>query len=67
MNSDQSVSAPQNRQPVPISSTDLQRNFGQVLRRVYRDKAHLVVERDGLPVAVLVPVGDYDALTKTER
>lgn len=50
--------------PEVISSTQLQRNIGDTLRRVFRDKQHLIVERDGLPVLVMLPVADYEALKR---
>ena len=51
-----------NPTPEVISSTQLQRNIGETLRRVFKDKQHLMVERDGLPVLVMLPVADYEAL-----
>lgn len=58
--------APKQANPTPgvISSTELQRNIGATLRRVFKDKQHLIVERDGLPVLVMVPVADYEALKR---
>jgi len=53
-----------NHTPEIISSTQLQRNIGDTLRRVFRDKQHLIVERDGLPVLVMLPVTDYEALKR---
>ncbi|HMN12880.1 MAG TPA: type II toxin-antitoxin system prevent-host-death family antitoxin [Bellilinea sp.] len=53
-----------NPTPEVISSTQLQRNIGATIRRVYRDKQHLMVERDGLPVLVMLPVADYEALRR---
>ncbi|MEL7591839.1 MAG: type II toxin-antitoxin system Phd/YefM family antitoxin, partial [Anaerolineaceae bacterium] len=51
-----------NPTPEVISSTQLQRNIGDTLRRVFKDKQHLIVERDGLPVLVMLPIADYEAL-----
>jgi prevent-host-death family protein len=50
--------------PTPVSSTELQRNFGNIVRRVYTHKEHLVIERGGLPVMVILPVPEYEMLTK---
>jgi len=50
--------------PEVISSTQLQRNIGETLRRVFKDKQHLIVERDGLPVLVMLPVADYETLRR---
>lgn len=57
-------SNPANPTPEVISSTQLQRNIGATIRRVYRDKQHLIIERDGLPVLVMMPVADYEALMR---
>ena len=56
---------PQNQKTTSttITSTALQQHYGSFMRQVYKDKAHLIVERDGLPVMVLLPVSDYEALT----
>ena len=53
-----------NPTPEIISSTQLQRNIGDTLRRVFKAKQHLIVERDGLPVLVMLPVADYEALKR---
>jgi len=53
-----------NPTPEVISSTQLQRNIGETLRRVFKDKQHLIVERDGLPVLVMLPVADYETLRR---
>ncbi len=61
------MSQPSNQvspKPEIISSTQLQRNIGDTLRRVFKDKQHLIVERDGLPVLVMLPVADYEALKR---
>lgn len=49
---------------VSISSTHVQRNFGDVVRRVYSGEEHFVVERDGLPVAAIISMAEYDELMK---
>lgn len=54
-----------NLTPEIISSTQLQRNIGDTLRRVFKDKQHLIVERDGLPVLVMLPIADYEALKRS--
>lgn len=53
-----------NPTPEIISSTQLQRNIGDTLRRVFKNKQHLIVERDGLPVLVMLPISDYEALKR---
>jgi prevent-host-death family protein len=43
-----------------ITASQLQRQVGTVLRRVGQQKQHLLIERDGFPVAVIIPVVDYE-------
>lgn len=47
---------------VTIRSTDVQRNFGDVIRRVFSGREHLIVERDGLPVVAIISAAEYEAL-----
>lgn len=42
--------------PTVISATEAKNRFGEVIRRVYRDGETFIVERDGLPVVMIVPV-----------
>ncbi len=50
-----------------ISSTTLQRAIGTVLKRVAKDREHIVVERDGFPVGVIIPIADYEFLTQGRK
>lgn len=45
-----------------VTATEGHREFGKLLRRVYESHEHLVVERDGFPVAVLMSYHEYQAL-----
>ena len=45
-----------------ISATSVQREVGTVIRRVAKDKEHLIIEYDGIPVAVIIPIADYERL-----
>src|SRR5579871_5345889 len=47
-----------------ISSTQAQRQFGEVLRRVHAGDEHIVVEQNGLPLAVLISVHEYEELMR---
>jgi prevent-host-death family protein len=42
-----------------VTASDVQRQIGTVLRRVGKDGEHLIIERGGIPIAVLVPYTDY--------
>lgn len=45
-----------------ISATEGHRSFGKLLKRVFRSDEHLIVERDGFPVAVLMSYQEYEKL-----
>ncbi len=53
-----------NKQPASVTSTEAQTRFGALIRRVYKDGEYLIVERDGLPVVVIIPVGEYQLLAR---
>ncbi len=47
-----------------VKASELQRASGKVLKRVAVGKEHLVVERDGYPVAVLMSYPEYEQLMR---
>jgi prevent-host-death family protein len=47
---------------VTVRATDVQRKFSQLLRSVFSEQRHLIVEKGGLKVAVILPISDYEAL-----
>ena len=47
-----------------IKASELQRKSGQVLKRAAKEGVHLVVERDGYPVAVLLSFREYEELMR---
>jgi prevent-host-death family protein len=50
-----------------ISATDARVHFGEVLRGVSEERATYYVERSGTPVAVVIPVEEYEALRQQQR
>ncbi len=54
------MAAPQRIAPITITATDAQTHFGALLRRVCRDRQHVIVERAGLPTVAIIPVTDYE-------
>jgi len=56
-----------NKQPASVTATEAQTHFGALIRRVYKNGEHLIVERDGLPVVVIIPVGEYSAVQWTKK
>lgn len=49
-----------------IKASEGHRAFGQLLKRVYRSAEHLIVERDGFAVAVLMSYQEYEKLTRQQ-
>lgn len=47
---------------VVINASELHRSAGKMLKRVALQDEHLVVERDGYPVAVLLSYPEYEEL-----
>lgn len=47
---------------VVINASELHRSAGKMLKRVALQDEHLVVERDGYPVAVLLSYPEYEDL-----
>ena len=51
-------------QRVTLRSTEVQRNFREVVNRAGSGHEHIVVERDGLPVIVMLSVAEYTLLMR---
>jgi len=47
-----------------VSATEVQRHFRDVLRRLYEEGGPLIIERDGVPAAALVPMEELEQLQK---
>ncbi len=45
-----------------ITATYAQNSFGEVIRRVSKDGEHLIVEKDGVPVVVIMSVQEYERM-----
>lgn len=43
-----------------VAATEVRQHFGEMLKRVYRDKEQLVVEKDGLPIAAIVSHAEFE-------
>lgn len=50
-----------------VRMTELHRQLGQVIRKVALSDEHFVVEKGGLPVAVLMSMAEYKRLVKDRR
>lgn len=45
--------------PILISATELNRRSGEMLKKVAVQGEHVLIERDGYPLAVMISVEDY--------
>jgi prevent-host-death family protein len=52
------------RKPVTsrINATDARQFFGNVIQRAFAGGEHLIVEKNDLPVVVIVPIADYEKM-----
>ena len=50
--------------PVTIAATEAKNKFGQVLRKTQLEAQHFIIQRDGIPVAAVVPLQDYQRLVE---
>lgn len=48
---------------VIVKASEGHRSFGKLLKRVFNSNEHLVVERDGFPVAVILSYQEYEQLS----
>jgi len=51
-------------QQVIVNASEGHRAFGKLLKRVYNSDEHLIVERDGFPVAVIMSYQEYEQLSQ---
>ncbi len=49
-----------------ISSTQAQNNFGQVLEEITHNQTRFIIERRGVPKAVILSFDDFEALLSNE-
>ena len=50
-----------------ISATEAKNRFGDMIRRAYRGQEHIIVERGGIPVVVILPISDYEQFLTKEQ
>jgi len=62
-----------NNAAVSLPASEVRVHLGEVLRRVYVGKEHIIVEKGGLPVVAIIPFSDFEewqrlqALQRFER
>jgi prevent-host-death family protein len=44
-----------------VSATELNRRSGEIIKRVALHGEHVLIDRDGYPLAVIIPVHEYNA------
>ncbi len=49
-------------QPVTIPATKVHRDLAELIRRIYSGREHFIVEKDGLPIMVMLSIGDYEQM-----
>ncbi len=49
---------------VRVRSTEVQRKFGEVLRRAHSGREHIIVEFKGFPVVAMLSMAEYEALMR---
>ncbi|MHC4260218.1 MAG: type II toxin-antitoxin system Phd/YefM family antitoxin [Planctomycetota bacterium] len=49
-------------QQTTVTASEGHRGFGKLLKRVYGSDEHLIIERDGFPVAVMMSYQEYEKL-----
>ena len=54
----------QTSQQVTIGATEARNNFSELLKRVYKGREHLVVEKGGIPVAALIGIREYEVFQR---
>ena len=50
-----------------VSATEAKNRFGAIIKQAYAGDEHLIVERGGIPVVVIVPIQDYERLIAEEE
>lgn len=49
-----------------VNATDAKTRFGEMIKRAYSNEEHLVVQKSGIPVVVIVPIQDYEQLVSKD-
>lgn len=47
-----------------VNATHAKNAFGEMLREAYQSEQHVIIEKTGMPVAVLVPIADYERMMR---
>jgi prevent-host-death family protein len=47
-----------------VNATRAKNAFGEMLRDAYQSEQHVIIEKTGMAVAVLVPIADYERMMR---
>lgn len=47
-----------------VPATEVRRKFGDIIRRAFSGKEHVIVEKDGLPVVAIISISEYEELVE---
>lgn len=50
--------------PIAIPATTAHRQFGDLIRRIFSGREHFIVEKDGLPVAAIISMEEYEEMIR---
>ena len=59
--------AAKSHEPTTITSTHLQQNYGNIIRRATLDREHFIVTRDGFPTIAILSATEYQELMQAKR
>ena len=50
-----------------ITATEMRRHFGAIVQQLCESREHAIIQSNGAPVAVLLPITEYERLMARER
>ncbi len=50
-----------------ITATEMRRHFGAIVQQLCKEREHAIIQSNGAPVAVLLPIAEYERLMAQER
>jgi prevent-host-death family protein len=50
-----------------VTTTEMRRNLNGVIQRIRTRRVHAIIQRSGSPVAVLLPLAEYEQLLRYKR
>lgn len=51
----------------PLSATQARIHFGEVIKRAYKEREPVIIEKDGIPMVVILSVPAYEQLLRELR